>query len=130
MQFDDVARTTTTTGRRTRASTQSTLSETRWHPTIDRPEVSIVNGQASTNIFNYRGEVTESFGPTNRSCLDLTIPSPYPAVSTVTTYKRPNGTCTAPPVPHTTNEFDTHLNADGTSTPLAGSAHHGGTTRR
>ena len=122
VQFDDVARTTMDYGTLNGASTQFTLSETRWHPSIDRPEVSISNGQASTNIFNYRGEVTESFGPTNRACLDLTIPSPYPSVSTVTTYKRPNGTCTAPPVPHATTEFDTHLNADGTSTPLQGLA--------
>ena len=122
VQFDDVARTTMDYGTLNGASTQFTLSETRWHPSIDRPEVSITNGQASTNIFNYRGEVVESFGPTNRSCLDLTTPSPYPSVSTVTTYKRPNGSCTSPPVPHTSNEFDTHLNADGTSTPLQGLA--------
>ncbi|CAN0144231.1 unnamed protein product, partial [Phaeothamnion confervicola] len=38
------------------------------------------------------------------------------------TYKLPNGTCTSPLVPHTSYEYDTLLNSDGTSSPMTGLA--------
>jgi RHS repeat-associated protein len=91
-------------------SGQSMRTETRWDSTSDRPVVSITNGQASTSIFNHRGELVTSYGPANAACLDLTTTSP--------TYRLPNGTCTSPPVSRTETEYDTVLTGGGGSIPM------------
>jgi RHS repeat-associated protein len=91
-------------------SGQSTRTETRWDTLNDRPLVNITNSQASTSIYNHRGELVTSFGPANQTCFDLT--------TTSTTYRQPNGTCTNPPVALSDYEYDTTLNANGTSSPF------------
>ena len=91
-------------------SGQSMRTETRWDTLNDRPLVNISNSQASTSIYNHRGELVTSYGPANQGCFDLTNTSP--------TYRLPNGTCTTPPVARTDFEFDTSLNTDGSSTPF------------
>ena len=91
-------------------SGQSMRTETRWDTLNDRPLVTISNRQASTSIYNHRGELVTSYGPANQSCFDL--------INTSATYRLPNGTCTTPPVARTDFEYDTSLNTDGTSTPF------------
>lgn len=110
--FDDTARVEYDYQALNDAATQFSLTETRWHGLIDRPEVTITDGYATTNIFNHRNELVDTYGPARVACFDLTIPS--------SSYKLPNGTCTTPPVPRTTSEYDTTLNGDGSSSPWTG----------
>ena len=110
--FDDTARIELDLQALNAASTQFSSTETRWHPSMDRPEVSISDGFATTNIYNYRNELTATYGPARTACFNLTTTSP--------SYKQPNGTCTTPQVPYTSTEYDTRLNTDGTTTPWTG----------
>jgi large repetitive protein len=88
-------------------SGQSMRTETRWDTLNDRPLVNISNSQASTSIYNHRGELVTSYGPANQTCFDL-----------VTT-RQPNGMCLTPPVARTDYEYDTTLNTTtGTSSPI------------
>ncbi len=91
-------------------SGQSMRTETRWDTVNDRPLVNISNGQASTSFYNHRGELVTTYGPANQSCFDLTTTSP--------TYRLPNGSCTTPPVAMASYEYDTLLNANGSSSPF------------
>ena len=110
--FDDTARVNYDYQALNTAATQYSLTETRWHGVMDRPEVSITDGYATTNIYNYRNELVDTYGPARSNCFNLTTTSP--------TYKQPNGTCTTPSVPRTSTEYDTRLNSDGTTTPWTG----------
>jgi len=87
-------------------------TDTRWDPIADRVDVSIVDKQVTTTIYNTQGQPVDQYGPANESCFNLTVGSGN--------YKLPNGTCTTPGVPRTTTEYDTVLNANGSSSPMTG----------
>ncbi|MBI4933671.1 MAG: hypothetical protein HY828_07320 [Actinobacteria bacterium] len=96
------------------ASTIWSQSDTRWDATGDRVDATIVDKQATTYLYNRANQLVDQYGPANESCFNLTIGSG--------SYRLPNGTCTTPGVPHTTTEYDTLLNANGTSTAITGLA--------
>lgn len=110
--FDDLARVNYSYQAINSTSTQFSLTETRWHGSIDRPEAVITDGYATTWLYNHRNELVDTYGPARSSCIDLT--------TTSTNYKKPNGTCTTPAVPRTLTEYDTKLNTDGTSSAWTG----------
>ncbi len=107
VQFDDIARVTLDQRALNATSTTFTATSTTWDPGADRALMAISDGQVSSTVYDASGKPTDSYGPANLSCFNLTT-------------RLPNGTCTNPPVPHTSTEYDTTLNTNGTSSPMTG----------
>jgi hypothetical protein len=95
VEFDSVARTTREYQALNQASTQTMISEYGWDSTVgaDRLLWSKVNRQVTRNVYTPEGWVSDVYGPANDTCFDAAT-------------KMPNGTCTVPAVPHTSNVYD------------------------
>ncbi len=91
--FDATARTTADYQALNSTSSTFMLTETGWDSTADRVLWTRANNQVTRNVYSPEGWVTDTYGPANTSCF------------TAGTWM-PNGTCTNPPVPHTSNTYD------------------------
>ena len=91
--FDATARTTADYQALNSTSSTFMLTEIGWDSVADRVLWTRANNQVTRNVYSPEGWVTDSYGPANASCF------------TAGTWM-PNGTCTNPPVPHTSNVYD------------------------
>lgn len=91
------------------ASTQFSSTSTTWDSVADRVLMSVADRQVTSMVYNNRDQLTDTYGPANDGCFNLVT-------------RLPNGACTNPPVPHTSTEYDTVLNANGTSSSMTGLA--------
>ena len=64
----------------------------------DNPLRARAAGRNTTTFYDVEGRATDTYGPGPDSCFDLNTAS--------STYLKPNGTCTSPPVGHTHTDYD------------------------
>jgi len=95
VEFDSTARTTREYQALNTTSTQTVISEYGWdtNSASDRLLWSKASNQITRNVYSDEGWVTDSYGPANAACFDAVT-------------KMPNGSCTAPAVPHSSTVRD------------------------